>query len=74
MKPRLEPGIDARLAGARLDDSVDWAEQARTVRQRRFGDQVPKNYKERARQSRFLQYRGFTSEQIRAAMRSETES
>jgi len=69
-----ERGIDARLAAVRLQDSADWDELAAVVRRRRFGDQVPKNYKERARQSRFLQYRGFTSEQIRAATRSDPES
>lgn len=67
-------GIDERLAAARLQDSADWDALAAGVRRRRFGDQIPKNYKERARQSRFLQYRGFTSEQIRAAMQSDPET
>ncbi len=66
-------GIDAERAGLALHRSEDWVGLARTVRQRRFGDAVPKDYKERARQSRFLQYRGFSSEQIRAALRHDPD-
>ena len=43
---------------------VDWITAAREVRERKFGAGSPADYKERARQSRFLQYRGFTGEQI----------
>ena len=43
----------------------DWGEQARVVRQKKFGLRAPADFREQARQSRFLQYRGFTSEQIR---------
>jgi regulatory protein len=47
---------------------VDWAATARELRRRRFGVSPPGDYPERARQARFLQYRGFTAEQIRAAL------
>ena len=43
----------------------DWGEHIRAVRQKKFGLQAPMDFREQARQSRFLQYRGFTSEQIR---------
>ena len=43
----------------------DWEERIRAVRQKKYGRQVPVDFRERARQSRFLQYRGFTPEQIR---------
>jgi regulatory protein len=46
----------------------DWAATAREARRRRFGLSPPADFPERARQARFLQYRGFTSEQIRAAL------
>ena len=46
----------------------DWAAVAREVRRRRFGLSPPCDYPERARQARFLQYRGFSAEQIRAAL------
>ncbi|MGD2166741.1 MAG: regulatory protein RecX [Gammaproteobacteria bacterium] len=69
----LERGIDAESAGHALQDSQDWVALAQAVRRRRFGDEIPEDYKERARQSRFLQYRGFSSEQIRAAMRRDPD-
>ena len=40
---------------------------ARSVREKKFGPERPADYRERARQSRFLQYRGFTGEQIQSA-------
>jgi len=56
--------IEAGLESA----SEDWVALARDVRRRRFGVSPPGDYAERARQARFLQYRGFTTEQIRAAL------
>lgn len=47
---------------------VDWVESARVLRRRRFGAEPPADARERAKQARFLQYRGFTAEQIRAAL------
>ena len=55
--------IDAALEGA----EADWFELARETRRRRFGAAAPAEWNERARQSRFLEYRGFSGEQIRAA-------
>jgi regulatory protein len=46
---------------------IDWDSVAATVRSRKF-KAIPRSGTERAKQSRFLQYRGFSSEQIRAAM------
>ncbi len=50
---------------ARAD--VDWESAAEAVRVKRFGHEVPTDFKERVRQARFLQYRGFTAEQARVA-------
>ena len=61
--------IEAAIAN--LD--VNWRKQARDVRNRRFGSEAPDSYKEKARQSRFLQHRGFDHEQIRAAMVTDNE-
>lgn len=47
---------------------VDWFEQARAIYQRRFGLRPPADPREKARQMRFLQYRGFNADQIRYAM------
>lgn len=50
--------IDSELAEQDLDD-VDWLQQAIELRTRKFGDELPTEQKEKARQVRFLQYRGF---------------
>jgi regulatory protein len=48
---------------------VCWFALASKVRAQRFGDSFPDNYPEKAKQMRFLQYRGFEMEQIRAALK-----
>ena len=63
-----ERGIDAEAIARALAEAADWLALAREVRARRFGAAAPKDFRERARQSRFLQYRGFAADQIRAAM------
>jgi len=64
----LQRGVEEALAEQALEAAdCDWLELAREVRRKRFGRAQPESYPERARQSRFLQYRGFTGEQIRAA-------
>lgn len=60
-------GIDAATIDAALDAAHDWCALARAVRAGRFGGTSPVDVRERARQSRFLEYRGFTSGQIRAS-------
>lgn len=49
---------------------LDWDARIRAVREKKFGRQAPVDFKEQSRQSRFLQYRGFTSEQIRREFNS----
>ena len=53
---------------------VDWLETIRAARRKRFGAELPRDYAERAKQARFLQYRGFSSEQIRAALELDADS
>ena len=48
-----------------------WYELACRVRSKRFGEALPGDYEQRMRQSRFLQQRGFSHEQINAAFRKE---
>ncbi|MGC1459576.1 MAG: regulatory protein RecX [Steroidobacteraceae bacterium] len=61
--------IDAALAGG-----PDWAGLAREVRIRRFGLALPKSWAEQAKQGRFLQYRGFSSDHVRSALGPDFES
>ncbi|MCK5811079.1 MAG: regulatory protein RecX [Cocleimonas sp.] len=55
---------DALIASALLEEGTDWLVLAKEQREKRFGVKKPKDYKERARQSRFLAGRGFSSEII----------
>jgi regulatory protein len=64
-----EKGIEPEVIGDALGAAgTDWFEAAREARRRKFGPSPPGDYRERAKQARFLQYRGFSSEQIRAAL------
>ena len=58
------PSADSVLAAA----DRDWHRIAAAVRVKRFGPAPPGSRHELARQLRFLQYRGFTSEQSRSAV------
>ena len=41
-----------------------WQQLCQQAHQKRFGDHLPADHREKAKQARFLQYRGFTFEQI----------
>ena len=45
----------------------DWRALAREQRQKKFGAAAPSDFKEKARQMRFLQYRGFEQDHIQSA-------
>jgi regulatory protein len=49
---------------------VDWSEQLREVWRRKFAGQLPQDAKERARQGRFLVYRGYSMEQVGRLLRN----
>ncbi|HET6655399.1 MAG TPA: regulatory protein RecX [Gammaproteobacteria bacterium] len=59
---------DSIVADALEEYAADWRQRAQEVRRKRFGDALPDEYRERARQARFLQARGFTAEQIRQCL------
>ena len=70
--------IRAELRGRRLDDAAieqcldaagaDWRALAVEVRRKKFGRARPRDFAEKARQMRFLQYRGFEPDQVQAAV------
>jgi regulatory protein len=69
-------GVTAELADAAVavsEDSPDFARVARETRARKFGPEFPKDWKERAKQARFLQYRGFSNDHIRAALEGDVD-
>jgi len=61
---------DARFAEAFVNSRFQW-QRVRDVREKKFGADLPGDFKERSRQMRFLQQRGFTSEQISGAFKDE---
>lgn len=64
-----ERGVDPALVEAAIENAgADWPQLARKTRSRRFGAEIPTDWNERGRQARFLEYRGFTGEQIRFAL------
>ncbi|VAW83757.1 Regulatory protein RecX [hydrothermal vent metagenome] len=64
-----ERRIDEQVVNEFLYHDWDWYERAVEVRRKRFGIEPVADLKARAKQQRFLQYRGFSSEQINVAMR-----
>jgi regulatory protein len=61
-------GLAPALIEAALHSGADWAQCARELRIRRFGLPVPQRWPDKARQARFLQYRGFSNDHIRSAL------
>jgi regulatory protein len=63
--------LPSELIQAALAEGPDWKARAREVRIRRFGLEEPKTWPQKAKQGRFLQYRGFSSDHIRAALNDD---
>lgn len=69
-----ERGIPAGIVDRGLENAgQDWCELARSVREKKFGRELPGNYTEKARQMRFLQSRGFDSDHIQSAVSASAE-
>ena len=67
-------GLGAALVDAAVASGPDWTALARRVCRARFGPQSPASWAQKARQARFLQYRGFSSDHIRAATGADVDS
>lgn len=68
---RLE--VPSDLIDRYLEEGQDWSVRACEVRRKKFGGREPESYAEKAKQARFLQYRGFTASQIRVALGSDVD-
>jgi regulatory protein len=64
-------GLDAGLIESAVAGGEDWAQRARELRIRRFGLAQPEGWPAKAKQARFLQYRGFSNDHIRMALGPE---
>lgn len=77
LKIRIEMqrrGVEEEQVELQLEAvEADWRELAENARRKRFGDEIPAEYAERARQARFLQGRGFGMEQIRRVLKGDIE-
>jgi regulatory protein len=58
---------DATIEIAIEEADPDWRALAREQRHKKFGSSTPSDFKEKARQMRFLQYRGFEQDHIQSA-------
>jgi regulatory protein len=69
-----ERGIASGLVDVVIDDAhEDWRGLAREIRVKKFGRELPVDFKDKARQMRFLQYRGFEPDHIQAAVAAHDE-
>jgi regulatory protein len=61
-------GLAPTQVESAMAEGPDWHALAAEARQRKFGAALPKSWPERARQMRFLQYRGFSKDHIASAL------
>jgi regulatory protein len=68
---RLDSGLVDEVLSA---SDEDWLTMARRIREKKFGPDLPVDFREKARQMRFLQHRGFEPGQIREAVASHGDN
>ncbi len=68
-KGPVKIALELKMRGINTFDlsTFDWFQLAKEIRQKKFGDVSSLDYKETAKQKRFLQSRGFNLEQINQA-------
>ncbi len=66
-------GLQGPLVEEFLDAYPDWIMLLKKARRKKFGAKPAKNYADRQLQARFLNYRGFTSAQVRMALGFDVE-
>ena len=64
---------DAMIAEFLNERDPLWRESAQEVRYKKYGSDLPSDLKEKARQVRFLQSRGFSTEHTRYALRDDDD-
>ena len=52
------------------NQGIDWFESASLVRSKKYGNDLPLDYNEQMKQAKFLEYRGFTHEQIFSVLKA----
>jgi regulatory protein len=64
---------EAAIESALEEAGANWHALAREIRVKKFGRAQPADFKSKAKQMRFLQYRGFEPGHIQAAMESRDD-
>jgi len=64
-----EKGVSDELSAAGLGESgIDWFELIKNVKNKKFKGKMATDWNGKSRQMKFLEYRGFTHEQIRSCV------
>jgi regulatory protein len=67
-------GVPTDVIETAVATGPDWSVLAHEARVRKFGAQEPPDWREKARQARFLQYRGFSADHIRSALGADVDA
>lgn len=68
-------GIDDNLIDSWLDEKDRcWFKRAQEVRARKYSPDLPEDYREKMKQARFLQQRGFSQSHIQYALDDDVEA
>jgi len=59
-----ERGIEANIDSV-FDELPDWQSLLEALHEKKYGGKLPEDIKERAKQTRFFQHKGFTHDMIR---------
>ena len=59
-----ERGVDTSIENV-FDEQPDWQQILAELSTKKYGNQPPKDMKERAKRTRFFQYKGFTHDMIK---------
>jgi len=69
-----QKGVDEGLADQLMrSDQYDWFEHALDVYEKKYGGKPITDYNDRSKRMRFLQQRGFSSEEIQYALEASSE-
>ena len=69
-----QKGVSSQVSKIAIEEAeVDWFELARQTKESKFGEHKYKDFKEKGKQFRFLQYRGFSFDQINYALSPNDE-
>ena len=67
-------GVGPDVIDNLTSEGYDWCLLAAKARVKKFGSGAPRNYTDRSRQARFLTYRGFSADQVKAALELDPDS